>query len=137
MLGVAVVLVLLLIVVKVIRLWRQKTAPIRTAIYDYVDPPQLPPRKPQEIISSSNVAYGSNIANETNTSTAAGSIQLQRTGSSCDQTQSYTRTDGGYSQIQTYKEAGGQIQSYEKASGDYDQMQSYEKATGVTLYTIC
>ena len=51
--------------------------PVQTAIYDYIDPPELPP---PNMITASNVAYG-NVEIETNTA-APGSIPVENSDSS-------------------------------------------------------
>ena len=71
--GILVAIVLAVTVVVVIR-GRHENSP--TQDYDYVGPPELPPPRSKVIITSSNVAYASNIDVQGNT-TSASDIQTQ------------------------------------------------------------
>ena len=70
LLGVVIVLLILIIAVK-----RHGKSEQTAALYDYVGPPELPPRRPN-LITFSNTAYGCNITLETNPA-ASGSIRVK------------------------------------------------------------
>ena len=91
---------MLLLILVVAKRRRHAKSPVQTSIYDYVGPPELPPRS---IATSPNVSYGSKTEMETNT-TFAGSVQVenyQRTDTSSDQ--SHKNAGGGYDEIQSYE----------------------------------
>ena len=68
--GVVIVFLILIIAAK-----RHGKLEQTAAMYDYVGPPELPPRPPN-LITFSNTAYGCNVALETNPA-ASGSIRVE------------------------------------------------------------